>query len=401
MRYFFIIIVMNILFSLCNANEWRIRLGVENSDRSYIDPYNDFGVSFDANDGYGFEDFINIFSPETHYIDLYFPHDDTDRVGYWEPPHDGKYSIDIRNDSTIVHNFYFDVFCNSTHTENVAVYWVEQDSVPPSYRIEISPLHEESVNIFVQDTIWKVLLPGVHYFLAYTKKGAYEKITISPNPIFLRIGEYIFPSVYLMGDEDTLRLENPQWNIDGEAATLDDGILTGIEEGTSHIIACFRGWCDTVSVFVAGTGVPIQIHLEPGWNLVSIPVMPATTDAEAIFGDIGENIFGFDGETQAYQRIENISQGEGFFIFSMFDTVFSIAGEPVLGISAELSPGWHIIGCPMLYVPTSSITSYPARSFLPEIYGFDGTNYFRTDTLSPGRGYWLFQIFDSEVNIHP
>ena len=398
MRY--IIAIMITIISSGKADSWLIRLGVQNDDLSYLDLYNEFGVSPTANDEYGVEDFINLLSPEPHYIDLYFPHDDSDRVDYWEPPNNAKYSIDIRNDATIVHNFYFDIFCNTTGTQNVAIFWVEEDSVPPSYLVKISPIHDEGINIFLGDTLRQTLSPGIYYFVATTKKNAFERISISPDPLFLRIGESAHIYAYLVGDEDTLKLSNLDWNLWGESATFDEGIVSGITEGISYISACFRGWCDTTAIYVSGTGIPVQIHLETGWNLISLPVEPATNNAGAIFGDFSENMYKFDDETQEYIRMRDITTGEGFFILSYSDTNIYVYGAPILSIDRELSEGWHILGCPIIPVPKSHIHSEPGHSFLPEIYGYEETGYFRADTLLPGKGYWFFQIFRSEIHIH-
>ncbi len=384
------------------GTSWRVQLGVQSATLMYLDWYNYFGISPDASDGWDMYDVVNMFSPELYYIDLYFPHDDSSRPDYWPPPHNEKFSIDIRSDSTPVLTFYFDVFVQTMWSESVAVFWVEVDSVPPCDLVEISPLRAEGVNIFSADTIWMRLSPGVYYFVARVKRNALERLEVLPKVIFLRVGERLRLSARLTGPHDTVFVR-PQWTVLGDGLDIDDdGCATATEEGDGKVVACFRGWCDTASFFVSGeAAVFVELPLRKGWNLISLPVMPSTPLAAAVFPFAYPNIYRYESARQTYEVAETLRAGEGYFVLAFRDTSATVYGAPVNEVSLALSPGWHLVGGPIAPVQAEDVAVHPNDALIPPIFSMDKGIYAGYDRFEPGRGYWMLLLQEAMVGISP
>ncbi|RKZ32194.1 hypothetical protein DRQ33_06340 [bacterium] len=395
---FEILLVIVFLVGLCFSAEFRVRIGIQNDDITFADWYNYFGISPTASDEWDSSDMLNMSSPEPHYIDLYFPHDDSTRPDYWEPPYSGTYCADIRDTIFTQEIFYFDIFSTATTTESVAIFWVEEDSIPPSYKVEIIPRHENGVNIFHQDTLWRNISPGVHYFSAKVIKNVYDKVITIPEVIFLKIRERIWVNTYLVGASDTVKVP-AEISAYGESALLNGNILQGIREGVSHLILNYRGFCDTTTVVVAGIGPQVTIPVCTGWNLISFPVKPTYSAVELVIGRISPPIYEFDGTSYTFTVPETIQSGKGYFIFSETDTFLQYTGNIVPYVEIPIQPGWNAIGGPTYSVSWNWVKDEYDNIFLGNMFNVSGGKYRIRDVLVPGRGYWVFSKQETTITI--
>ena len=377
-----------------------MQLGIQNVGITQANWYNYFGISPSSSDGWDAFDIRNMFSPEPHYIDLYFPHDDDTRPDYWIPPYSGKYAADIRDDSFTEKIFYFDIFSTLSSVEDIAIFWVELDSVAPTYKIEISPLHENGVNIFSQDTFWQTIIPGVHYYNIDVKKNAYNHIITLPENIFLKIGEKIWTKTYLVGYADTLEI-SPELTIYGDAATIDGNIIEGVDNGISTMIANFRGFCDTTIIVVSGIGSHIRIPLQLGWNLIAFPVMPSSPLTEFVMGNIYPFIYAFDKTSSNFFIPESIEPGKGYFVFSNSDTILEFTGDAVTFTDIDLFPEWNVIGGPAFSVCWNDILHSVHSGYLSRIFALSGNNYSPMNYIMPGCGYWVFSSDTTIISLIP
>ncbi|MCD6532371.1 hypothetical protein J7K99_08010 [bacterium] len=383
-----------------SGDEFRIRLGVQNRALTYVNWYNYFGISPLASDGHDIYDMINMFSPEPHYIDLYFPHDDPSRPDYWSPPYTGKYAADIRNDEFDTKIFYFDIFSTATTTETVAIFWVEEDSVPPTYKIEIKPIHENGVNIFSSDTLWQIIPPGVHYYSAVVKKNAYDHIELLPSEMFIRKNERIWVRTLLVGAEDTVEV-HPRYEVLGESARYEDGFVLAHGEGVSRLVADFRGLTDTALIVVSGTAFPVNLRLEAGWNFMSIPVQPSVVRAECLLGPVWRSVLEYDAATGSFGVPDEIIPGRGYFVFVDNDTTIRIAGAPIEGVEVHLSRGWNAIGAPLAEIDWGVISGRYPGVFFACPFGFGDGIYYLSENILPTRGYWVYSLVETTITISP
>lgn len=159
-----------------------------------------------------------------------------------------------------------------------------------------------------------------------------------------------------------------------------------------------------------------QITLQPGWNLISIPLEPAVEDAVAQLGaDLPLlNVFQFfDG--QFYDTANaDIQAGIGYWIYVAAGAEIGFTGVSLdanQAVTIPLKPGWNIIGNPFeaslpwndgislscngsLFTLTQAIANGSIDS---NLYAFDGTGYINAIQLEPWKGYFLKATNDCDL----
>ncbi len=132
---------------------------------------------------------------------------------------------------------------------------------------------------------------------------------------------------------------------------------------------------------------PDTLYLESGWNLVSMPVLPAGMSAEEVFpSEYG--VFNYNTPASAYEFADEIRDGYGYWVFVHRAVSFMAAGSPLSGYRRQLFRGWNIIGAIGSPMSVSELATEPSGLFVPPIWGWDGETYFATDSILPGKGYW-------------
>lgn len=63
---------------------------------------------------------------------------------------------------------------------------------------------------------------------------------------------------------------------------------------------------------------------------------------------------------------------------------FSITDDTI-----QVKTGWNIVGSISSPFAVNEIQSLPGGITISNVFGYNGTNYFTTDTIYPGRGYWV------------
>ncbi|ATU08847.1 S-layer protein domain-containing protein [Methanohalophilus portucalensis] len=77
------------------------------------------------------------------------------------------------------------------------------------------------------------------------------------------------------------------------------------------------------------TPVKYTMSLQKGWNLVSIPIIPANSSTESIFANNDEVLFPvytWDNWNKQYYEVENLGVGNGYWILALNDTEVDVEG---------------------------------------------------------------------------
>ena len=147
--------------------------------------------------------------------------------------------------------------------------------------------------------------------------------------------------------------------------------------------------------------VNCTISLHRGWNLISLPIIPETNSWQNLFPS-GLALFEYDNELGAYDVVDSIESGIGYWLYSIADVDVNISGIPVFHITGDFTYGWLLVGSPMIPsgYPLGSIHTEPAGSIVPPAFAYDGgTGYSTAPLLEPGNGYWIFVSGDGEYTI--
>ena len=133
------------------------------------------------------------------------------------------------------------------------------------------------------------------------------------------------------------------------------------------------------------TSTPLQVL--KSWNLLSLPVVPADARKSVIFPTALSNAFLYNAGT-GYEIRDSLSTGKGYWVkFGDTGTV-GLVGTPVLNDTTDVVTGWNMIGSLSQPVATASISSSPGGIVTSQFFWYEG-NYRTSDSLRPGKGYWV------------
>lgn len=150
----------------------------------------------------------------------------------------------------------------------------------------------------------------------------------------------------------------------------------------------FGGW-NAYLIKTAFVGYVVY-ELSPGWNLLSLP-FTFTARFEDLFPYSTPPAYIYNTNLRRYEPITEISSGYGFWVMNFGDTTYSILDTTGIGsITDTLYPGWNLVSGPSFAVPASEFTSIPG--VVPPVYGYNGRTYFPTETIIPGKGYWVLAL---------
>lgn len=183
------------------------------------------------------------------------------------------------------------------------------------------------------------------------------------------------------------------------------------------------GWLDTVSI-----SMETEIPLSPGWNLVSLPLIPEDSDITVVIsadtlasGNVGNVglVYWYDPAIEGYRvykpgvggSLTTMEDGKGYWIFMVSPDTLTVRGleVPLPGQpwpAYDVFEGWNMIG----FKSTSSMhhTSYlyNIAGDYSVLWGWDAgaQEYFSVyplgehdGNMEPGHGYWLWATADGTI----
>ncbi|GEM_PF-1364330 len=131
------------------------------------------------------------------------------------------------------------------------------------------------------------------------------------------------------------------------------------------------------------------IHIRAGWNLISLPVMPANPAANVIFPG-AHSYAEWDPVSEGYVEVTNMEPGKAYWVLMGSAADYPVTGIPVVKVEREdIGPGWWMVGAP--YDPTEDALgsgfSWDGSGHVTP-YGFN-RSYYNTMRFHGGNGYWL------------
>lgn len=124
-----------------------------------------------------------------------------------------------------------------------------------------------------------------------------------------------------------------------------------------------------------------------GWNLISVPLIVSNFAKTSLFPSASSEAFTFDSAFGYVQR-DTLRNAIGYWL--KFDAAQSVpmSGYEITRETVFVKTGWNLIGSLTNKIPTSNVTSQPPGLVSSAYYGFN-LSYVETDTLRPGKGYWI------------
>jgi hypothetical protein len=133
------------------------------------------------------------------------------------------------------------------------------------------------------------------------------------------------------------------------------------------------------------------ISLAAGWNLISIPVIPADASVDAIFGDkITPPVYEYDA---GYKSVTTLEPKKGYWVLADSPADIEITGTAPANLEVTVVPGWNLIGPVSPDVQVSSFTG-----ITPPVYEYDA-GYKPVEALEQTKGYWVLASTETTLTV--
>jgi hypothetical protein len=164
------------------------------------------------------------------------------------------------------------------------------------------------------------------------------------------------------------------------------------------------------------------VHLEPGWNLVSLPLRPDVAAANSILSSLEDQYdvaYAWDAHARRWLSffpgrggsLELLDETRGFWVHTKREAALSVIGERTETVSLPLVEGWNLIGYPQEQpLPVAeALASIDGR--YDAVYSWDTTDggswrfYIPAlgigtlQELTPGRAYWVHATADAVLTL--
>ncbi|TAK67641.1 MAG: VCBS repeat-containing protein [Bacteroidetes bacterium] len=123
-----------------------------------------------------------------------------------------------------------------------------------------------------------------------------------------------------------------------------------------------------------------------GWNIVSLPVFALDSIKTNIFPSAVSSAFAFTEE--GYQLQDTLKRGIGYWLKFSSQQDVPLQGAELLTVNTTLMPGWNMVGAISQSLSRSDVVTIPGGLLASDFFGY-ASGYTTTDTLRPGKGYWV------------
>jgi len=173
---------------------------------------------------------------------------------------------------------------------------------------------------------------------------------------------------------------------------------------------------NTNAIVLGDDGVDL-IDLNPGWNLISISVMPADKSVGEVLSSISgkyDGVFTYENgwnytvanNGQWFGSLATIEPGKGYWVHATKATTLKVIGKKVNSMDLHLKEGWNLVG----YSVQSSKKLADIPSIYNDIFGYTrgdwtyvteayGTTFGDLKSIDKNKGYWINAKQDVNITI--
>jgi hypothetical protein len=187
---------------------------------------------------------------------------------------------------------------------------------------------------------------------------------------------------------------------------------------TSNLVPTVPTVCQTPTPTVSPTPQPsFAIPLQPGWNMISLPLDPSTYNPRTLLAPIAGSydlVYTWDSASQSWksfspalpdpQPLRSLSRLQGFWIHLTGAATLPVTGCPQDQATILLNPGWNLVGFPagaaqdmstalatiagkyaLVYANDATSPTHPWRKYNPAAPSYAND----LMAMEPGKGYWV------------
>ncbi|MBI3193553.1 MAG: SBBP repeat-containing protein [Ignavibacteriae bacterium] len=129
----------------------------------------------------------------------------------------------------------------------------------------------------------------------------------------------------------------------------------------------------------------VTIPIDSRWNIVSVPIKVLDYRKVQLFPTAYSDAYAFRG---TYLEKDTLVLGDGYWIKFTTSQEVHMIGRPRTQDTIAIRKGWNLIGALSETVTVSSVTSIPPGLVTSQFFGYN-RGYMTTETLEPGKGYWV------------
>jgi hypothetical protein len=123
-----------------------------------------------------------------------------------------------------------------------------------------------------------------------------------------------------------------------------------------------------------------------GWKIVSVPIDVADARKSALFPNIESSAFEYD---RGYLPADTLYIGGGYWIKCTDAAPVSISGYYFNTLTIAVKQGWNMIGSISIPIAVGNVGSIESDISVSSFFDYTDHGYATTDSLNPGRGYWV------------
>jgi len=140
-------------------------------------------------------------------------------------------------------------------------------------------------------------------------------------------------------------------------------------------------------IYTINAQVTDTIHVEPGWNLLSLPIKVIDGAKSFLFPSAISDAFIYQDNYLPKDTLEN---GYGFWVKFDSAETFLFEGESVHRDTINVSAGWNMIGSLTEIIHVNMVVSEPSGIIVSDFFNYvPESGYEASDTIKPGAGYWV------------
>ena len=139
-----------------------------------------------------------------------------------------------------------------------------------------------------------------------------------------------------------------------------------------------------------GNSETLMLELNPGWNLISVPMFPENPDHEVVLGGhfIGEI---WDWRNNTFLDVISILKPTiGYWLFCSQPSNVPITGVKDTFTTLNLEPGWNLVG-------VTGNQGLPSGATIA--WTWDGRRFRVANSLEPWKGYWIYSAANRNPTI--
>ena len=138
---------------------------------------------------------------------------------------------------------------------------------------------------------------------------------------------------------------------------------------------------------LSGTSSSLDLSLEDGWNMVSVPLLVSDYRKTTLYPTAVSSAFAYQGSYQARDTLQN---GEGYWLKYASAATAQFSGTSFVRETIDVADNWNMIGGVSYPALITDVTPIAPTTVASNYFGYSSSSgYFVEDTLKPGKAYWI------------